>query len=62
MDDFEKDFYNQITEAIYESLDEISKGLEEKVEENTQATKELTSFVKKILAEVETNESGFKDR
>ena len=34
MDDFEKDFYNQITEAIYEALDEISKGLEEKVEEN----------------------------
>lgn len=62
MDDFEKDFYNQITEAIYEALDEISKGLEEKVEENTKATKELTSFVKKILAEVETNESGFKDR
>ena len=62
MDDFEKDFYNQVTEAIYEALDEISKGLEEKVEENTKATKELTSFVKKILAEVETNESGFKDR
>ena len=46
MDDFEKDFYNQITEAINESFDEISKGLEDKVEENTQARKE----------------SGFKDR
>ena len=56
MNSYEKDFYNQMTEAIYESMEEVSYQICKLIEENNAELSRLIELVEKIKEDDKNND------
>lgn len=51
MSDYERDFYNQMTEAVHESIEELTYQVCELVEINNASLKQVVKLLEQILEE-----------